>query len=76
MLTTVPDFLFFVAEGTTAWAVTSVTAIMLRDCLREETTAANCGVAGAGGEAEVELPFIMLSKCFLASEGTRVSGNL
>lgn len=39
-------------------------------------TAADCGAAGAGGEAEVELPFIVLSKCFLASEGTRASGNL
>lgn len=69
-------FFFLVAEGAMAWAVTSVAALMLGEGLREETTAADCSVAGARGEAEVELPFIKLGKCFLASEGTRTSGNL
>lgn len=59
-----------------AWAVISVVALVLGKCLREEVTAADCGAAGAGGEAEVELPFIVLSKGFLASEGTRLSGNV
>lgn len=79
VLLTTSDFLFlfcFVAEDTTAWAVTSVTALMLGETLREERTAADCGIAGAGGEAEVELPFVMLGKFLLASEGTRASGNL
>lgn len=70
MLTTVLDVVFFVTEGTAAWTVTSAMALMLGESLREEMTAASCGAAGAGGKAEAELLFIVLSKCFLASEGT------
>lgn len=75
MLTAVLDVVAFVAEGTAAWAVTSAMALMHGERLREEMTAANCGAAGACGEAEVELLFSVLSKCFLASEATRVNGN-
>lgn len=75
MLTAVLDVVVFVAEGTAAWAVTSAMAFMLGEHKREETTAASCGAAGAGDKAEVELLFNVLSKCFLASEGTRANGN-
>lgn len=76
VLTTIWDFLFFfVAEGAAAWAVTLVRALMLRECLREEMTTANCGVAGAGGEAEIELLFIVLGKCFLALKGPERVGT-
>lgn len=69
-------FHFLWLRALAAQAVTSVTVLMLRECPREEMTAADCDVAGASGKAEVELPCILLSKCFLAFEGTTASGNL
>lgn len=76
MLTTTSDYLFFLWPRAQWLGQSPQSRLVLRECLREETTAADCGVAGAGGEAEVDRPFIVLTKCFLASEGTRASGNL